>query len=204
MGRRTPDEMLLESSKQTEPDGFEKLDPRSVTVERIGWAIFLGFVTVVALIILVPVFFAGDGFSLAWFILASIALAIIGLVTFMLAWMPRKDYEAKRLRLDDFGIEIHRGVFWKRRQLIPRSRIQHTDVSQGPLQRRFGLGTIKLHTAGTLNATIALEGLAHTRAVELRDRLVLDDEPEAEAELVVAEPEVEPFPPAIEARDDHA
>jgi membrane protein YdbS with pleckstrin-like domain len=91
----------------------------------------------------------------------------------MLLWMPRRDYLAKKLRLDQLGIEIHSGVFWKRRQYVPRSRIQHTDVSQGPLQRRFELGAMTLHTAGTHNATIRIDGLSHTRANELRDQLVL-------------------------------
>jgi uncharacterized protein len=54
---------------------------------------------------------------------------------------------------------------------VPRTRIQHLDVAQGPVQRRFGLGTLVLHTAGTFSASVALDGLAHETAMALRDDL---------------------------------
>jgi hypothetical protein len=45
-------------------------------------------------------------------------------------------------------------------------------VSQGPLERKFELGTLTIHTAGTENASVAIDGLAHVTAIELRDKLV--------------------------------
>ena len=44
---------------------------------------------------------------------------------------------------------------------VPRSRVQHTDVSQGPVERRFGLGTLVIYTAGTDYARVDLAGLDH-------------------------------------------
>ena len=166
-------EAVPQPAIQSEPIGFEKFDPRSVPFERVGWGIFLGIVVFAAAVTLGPIALGGIGKQ--FFITGACFLTACGLITFMLFWMPRRDYEAKRLRLDDLGIEYHHGVFFKHRHLIPRSRIQHTDVSQGPLQRRFGLATLRLHTAGTTNATVSMEGLSHDRAVELRDRLSPDE-----------------------------
>ena len=60
---------------------------------------------------------------------------------------------------------------------MPRSRIQHTDVSQGPYQRRFGLATLVVYTAGTEHASIAIEGLRHETALAFRDALLARGEP---------------------------
>jgi membrane protein YdbS with pleckstrin-like domain len=63
-------------------------------------------------------------------------------------------------------------VFWRTVVNVPRSRVQHTDVSQGPLERRFGLGALVVYTAGTDHARIDLGGLAYETAIALRDHLL--------------------------------
>lgn len=70
------------------------------------------------------------------------------------------------------GIEIRRGVVWRTVISVPRSRVQHTDVSQGPLERRYGLGTLDIYTAGTNHAKVDLHGLDHAVALEIRDHLL--------------------------------
>ena len=61
--------------------------------------------------------------------------------------------------LDERGIEIRRGVWWRHVVHVPRSRVQHTDVNQGPIERTYGLAHLIIHTAGTISASVALEGL---------------------------------------------
>jgi membrane protein YdbS with pleckstrin-like domain len=56
--------------------------------------------------------------------------------------------------VDARGLEIRRGVFWRSVVNVPRSRVQHTDVSQGPLERSYGLGTLIVYTAGTDHAQV--------------------------------------------------
>jgi uncharacterized protein len=74
--------------------------------------------------------------------------------------------------VDEQGIVIQRGIFWRSRIALPRVRVQHSDVSQGPLQRRFGVATLKLYTAGSRYTKIELPGLAHDEALALRDTLI--------------------------------
>jgi membrane protein YdbS with pleckstrin-like domain len=74
--------------------------------------------------------------------------------------------------VDDRTIEIRRGVYWRAVITVPRSRVQHTDVSQGPLERSFGLGTLVIYTAGTEHAKVSLSGLEHTRALRIREHLL--------------------------------
>lgn len=90
-----------------------------------------------------------------------------------LVWVwPEAYFRRLRFGIDATGIAIERGIFWRSRIAIPRTRIQHTDVSQGPLQRRFGVGTLKLYTAGSRYTKIELPGLSHPQALALRDALL--------------------------------
>jgi membrane protein YdbS with pleckstrin-like domain len=56
---------------------------------------------------------------------------------------------------------------------VPFGRVQHIDVTQGPLERRFGLGTLVLHTAGTRSGAVGLPGLLFEEAGQIRDHIRL-------------------------------
>ncbi|MFY1678148.1 MULTISPECIES: PH domain-containing protein [unclassified Streptomyces] len=71
-------------------------------------------------------------------------------------------------RADD--LLIRRGVLWRRQTVVPYGRMQLVEVTSGPLERRFGLARVRLHTAAA--ATDAtLPGLHPAEAARLRDRL---------------------------------
>jgi membrane protein YdbS with pleckstrin-like domain len=65
---------------------------------------------------------------------------------------------------------VRRGVMFARLSVVPYGRMQFIDVSAGPLERAFGLATVRLHTAAA--ATDArIPGLERKEAGRLRDRL---------------------------------
>jgi membrane protein YdbS with pleckstrin-like domain len=68
---------------------------------------------------------------------------------------------------------LQRGYVWWHRIFVPRERIQHTDVVQGPLMRRFNLATLVINTAGTHEHSISIEGLDFQRAEQLRASLLI-------------------------------
>ena len=103
----------------------------------------------------------------------AIALAVTALAA---SWIwPPIYYRHLCYGVDATGIVIERGVLWRSRIALPRVRIQHTDVSQGPLQRQFGIGTLKLYTAGSRHTMIVLPGLDHPDAIALRDALLAEN-----------------------------
>lgn len=75
--------------------------------------------------------------------------------------------------LDADHFRLRKGILWRKEIHVPRSRLQHTDVTQGPLQRKYGVATLVLHTAGTSYATVSVEGLDADVARSLRDRLLV-------------------------------
>jgi membrane protein YdbS with pleckstrin-like domain len=157
-------------------DGIERsLDPRSVTLARVGGWIVAGAISLGSLVPLVPMFLLAP---LPGWVKALIALLWVA-VALVLAWSahrwPAIEHRHASYTVDGRGIEIRRGVVWRRVINVPRSRVQHTDVSQGPLERRFGLGTLVIYTAGTDHAKVDLHGLDHATALRIRDHLVHGD-----------------------------
>ena len=53
------------------------------------------------------------------------------------------------------------------------------DVSEGPIERSFGLATLVIHTAGTEQAAVSLGGLARDTAFRVRDWLIGGGEDDA-------------------------
>jgi len=157
-------------------DQFWKVDPQNILVERISGLIFASVLLLVALIGL-AIFWFGQGgleggFNTIWFVVAiPVAVILLSLFAFAIVWPPMT-YQRASWRLDAEGLEIRRGVLWRHRVTVPLGRVQHADVSQGPLQRPFGVGTLTVHTAGTQHASIPLEGLTYSTAIELRDLIV--------------------------------
>lgn len=102
----------------------------------------------------------------------AVATAVVGIVC---SWLwPALYYRHLHYRVDTTGIVIQRGVLWRSHIALPRVRIQHTDVSQGPLQRHYGVGTLRLYTAGSRHTMIELPGLAHADAIALREALLAE------------------------------
>lgn len=100
---------------------------------------------------------------------------LVALAGLSYAWLwPPIAYRHLRFGVDETGIAIESGVLWRSRVALPRVRIQHTDVSQGPLERRYGIGTLKLYTAGSRHVKIELPGLNHEEALALRDALLAE------------------------------
>jgi membrane protein YdbS with pleckstrin-like domain len=153
-------------------DGEEHpVDPRSVKAAR------MIRLPVTLLIGLVPL----TGITLGWLLadmpnpvyfslLAVMLLLLSSLVTIAWKW-PAVRHNRLRYRVDDGGMVIRSGVLWRKVICISITRVQHTDFTQGPIQRRFELATLTVHTAGTAGASISLAGLEHDIARRLCDHL---------------------------------
>lgn len=153
-------------------DGHERgIDGAHVTAERVVGGIVGGVILTGVVIVSLVLRLALDGVtaSIVGGGLAAAALVIVGL----LQWWPGFAHPYTRWRLDDTALRIRRGVHWRAEIDVPRARVQHVDVIQGPLARQFGLGKVIVHTAGTIDATVELDGLAIGTARAIRNHLLL-------------------------------
>jgi len=161
----------------TVADGIHyQLDPRSITVNRVSGAIANTVFATLLFWVLVGSWLGAlfEGGPALWIALVGgpAWLALAGTLAWLTWRMPEIAYRHESYCVDARGIEIRRGIFWRRVINVPRTRVQHLDVSQGPLERRFGLGTLVIHTAGTQHAKVDLSGLEHGRALRIREHLL--------------------------------
>ncbi len=154
---------------------LKRLDSRYLITERIGGLIVIGIFSSALFLGVVIVWLIGS--VPAWVKLVVLASwpVLSGLLLWLLMRLPYWNYKHTSYRVSPIGIEIRKGIIWKRIISVPRSRIQHTDVEQGPLMRRYGLAKLTVHTAGTEQASVNLSGVAHETALQIRDFLIHGD-----------------------------
>jgi len=106
-----------------------------------------------------------DGTSLRG--LPGTAVPILGVIA--LLTVPQRTYARLGYSLSDRFLQVVRGWLFHIDTIVPLVRVQHIDVTRGPLDKMFGTATLVVHTAGTHNSIVTLPGLAPDRAAEIRD-----------------------------------
>ena len=147
---------------------WQRVSPRYLRLRLLGWGletVITLLVTGVPLVLLLTGIWPGYPAWLAW------ALPVFFAVT--LLWrgllLPRQVRAIGYAERNE-DLLLRRGIFFQRTLVVPYGRMQYVDVAVGPLERAFGLCTLKLHTAspGT-NASIA--GLPAAEGARLREHL---------------------------------
>ena len=151
---------------------FEPLDPRVIPLQQIGGSLFIGAIAFGSLVFLAIRILSERTPFWLFALQLGVWLVLVLLGLWHAVRWPKRAYQHISYRVDDQGIEIRRGVFWRVVINVPRSRVQHIDVSQGPIERRYGLGTLVIYTAGTDHAKVEVEGLEHGRALRIREHLL--------------------------------
>ena len=148
-------------SRSLHDEGLTPLDPAYVTVMRVQ-----------ALLMALPFVIAALVGEVSGRLFAGAFLGPVVLVAVVLALMvPLRRYHARGYDMGEDRLRVVRGLLFRRDTVVPFGRVQHLDVEQGPLERAFGIARLVLHTAGTHNASVVLPGLAHARAVEMREAI---------------------------------
>jgi uncharacterized protein len=124
----------------------------------------IGVTALLAAVALVVVA-AVSGFAPAY------GLAVAPLAAGALSWrFVGRRFDSWGYAERDDDLLVRRGVMFSRLSVVPYGRMQFIDVTAGPLERAFGLATVRLHTAAA--ATDArIPGLEREEAARLRDSL---------------------------------
>jgi membrane protein YdbS with pleckstrin-like domain len=140
----------------------------------IRW-VWLGGAAIAAMVILIASLIAeailrGErDWPLPWGVSAVLTATVIGGWSAVYSLLR---YQNWGYLLREKDVVIQSGVWWKVRRCIPRSRVQHVDISSGPLDRAFGLVQVHLFTAGGMGAVAEIPGLSPEAAEDLRAALV--------------------------------
>ncbi|MEJ5913917.1 PH domain-containing protein [Pseudokineococcus sp. 1T1Z-3] len=139
---------------------WQRVSPRLATVRRIGSAIG-------NLLPLVPAVVLALALDRWWVVLLWLPFLVL-LVVRQLVIGRQVDAIGYAEREDD--LLVRHGLLFRSLVVVPYGRMQFVDVQAGPVDRRFGIATVQLHTASAgTDATIP--GLPPQEAERLRDRL---------------------------------
>ena len=82
---------------------------------------------------------------------------------------PQRIYRRLGYRLTGKLLQVVRGWMFHTDTVVPFVRVQHIDVTRGPIDKLFGTATLVVHTAGTHNSIVTVPGLSPERAADIRD-----------------------------------
>ena len=144
---------------------WQRVSPKLATARRI---VLIPVPALVALLAAVGAVVPSDaaGFRL---VLAGIAVLSFGVAAWIWRWSRRNADSWGYLEAED-DLLVTGGVWFRRLVAVPYGRMQFVDVQAGPLDQRFGIASVTLHTASTETAA-TIPGLPAAEAARLRDRL---------------------------------
>lgn len=147
-----------------EPEPWEPIHPRYRNVLRLR-ILLVGLVATLGP--WVPVFFSTvvTPFSSV----PSIASALVVLFL-IVVWVPRKVKRTQYL-LRERDVHLRTGCWWFRTVSVAINRIQHVEITQGPLERLNGLSELVVYTAGGFKSDVKVPGLETDLAQRLKAHL---------------------------------
>jgi membrane protein YdbS with pleckstrin-like domain len=101
--------------------------------------------------------------------LAALAATVVLIVVFVVI-VPKIRWIQWSFEVLDEEIDIHKGIFWRKRIIIPLIRVQNVDTRQGPIMRANGLASFTVSTAAGEHE---IPGLLEAEADALRDHVAV-------------------------------
>ena len=97
--------------------------------------------------------------------LGAAALIVIGLLSTLYHW--RAD-PLKMYALREHDLSYQSGLIFRKKVTQPITRIQHIELKRGPIERKIGLATLQVFSAGGAMHTFEIPGLDLMKAQKLR------------------------------------
>ena len=151
-------------------DGYRCLEPESKRSMYLGNAITMVIsAAIVLLIVMYGGSWLGDYYDIACiglYVLLAV-IVVYGLVE------PQITYMRYRYRMDDDKIEVRRGIVYITHEMVPIERVHQVDVSEGPINRMYGLANVNITTAGGVVTIEYLKSdVAEAIASKLNEKVV--------------------------------
>ena len=105
-------------------------------------------------------------------VIGGVAATALGLQLTWCALRPAFLHTTFRWELRADELRVSQGWVFHESTSVPHARIQHVDVSQGPLERAFGVQTLRVHTAAGATSGASIPGLPPDEATVLREALL--------------------------------
>lgn len=148
---------------QIESIEFLKLSPDYPKVNAFGH--FIGFAVIFTALFTVNLLV--DKIEIHFLILAGVLFT--ALISAIYGYCFAKSCQYFR---GEFELMYKQGLWWKKQTALSFSRIQHIDISHGPLERKYDMASIKFFTAGGAASDLKIPGLPSAQAELLRTEIL--------------------------------
>ncbi len=143
---------------------YESLEPKylntNIITTLIIWFIIMTIIIVVS-------FFADFIQENRWNILGAISLIFI-----LILILEYFGFKFKGYALRQKDISYKRGLIWREITALPFNRVQHCEINEGPIDRMFGLASIKIFTAGGSSSDLEIPGLSKSNAELIKSFII--------------------------------
>jgi|SRR5690554_101111 len=154
--------VLSEDLPSVEEVEFQPLEDNFVVVERISLSIYMAIFLFISLMILYFIDDLQSPLILVSFLTFYVLFAIFRFIAITINFK----YSGYALRERDI---LYRNGWLKRKtRVVMLNRIQHVSVQSGPLERRFGLSSVSVFTAGSSEADFTINGITDDTALRIK------------------------------------
>ena len=142
---------------------FQPLERAYLKVERIALLITLSVILI-----------AGISMSVIFSSLMDLLVAVIAFVVFLLFALllfvsTEISFRYSGYALREKDIIYRSGWIVRKERIVMLNRIQHVSVQSGPLERKFGLSSVSLFTAGASDADFTIRGISNETAQQIKE-----------------------------------
>lgn len=145
---------------------YLRVNPRYITQLRIDALINWGAILIATLIFS---YFLNAPW--VWLSLSAAGAVVLALIVLLTLWAPRR-YRLTGYLVREDDIQYRTGALWRRQTAVPVNRIQHVEITQGPIERMLGLARLVIYTAGGSGSDLAVPGLPADSAERLREQVL--------------------------------
>jgi membrane protein YdbS with pleckstrin-like domain len=88
----------------------------------------------------------------------------------ILGWLSESiSYNYSGYAMRERDILFRHGWIIRKTRAVPLKRIQHVSVQSGPIERKFGLASISIFTAGSEAADFTINGITEQKAQQIKE-----------------------------------
>ncbi len=138
---------------------FSELHPKYRWVNLSSTFIWLA-VPAIPLAVVLPKILKSQWSLYIWF-----AIAVIVCLSFVFSYYSAK---VSRYALREHDILFQQGLFWQKTTAVAFNRIQHIDLTHGPMERKYQFSSLKFFTAGGSSVDLKIPGLPKDDAEQIR------------------------------------
>lgn len=154
----------------TELPNIHQIEMQEIDAKYAATNLKLGLVSIVFCLLVVLIIFLLPSFD--WqksgykvLLIGSSIFSLVCTCTTLYHWLadPLKTYA-----LREHDLSFQSGLIFRKKVTQPITRIQHIELKRGPIERKIGLATLQVFSAGGSHHTFEIPGLELTKAQKLR------------------------------------